>query len=171
MVAPVLIFGIGNVSRGDDALGPMLLHSLNADMSRNGRSEHFELLEEFQLQVEHAMDMQGRQLVLLIDAGMDTPAPFAFYRSPTREQPVVYSHALAPEFLPNVYKQLYQEEPPAIFVLCVRGERFELGDELTPQAEEHLAEAYEFGRKLLYTPDLTAWDSQCTQSSMTGLLR
>jgi hydrogenase maturation protease len=168
MVAPVLIFGIGNESRGDDALGPLLLRKLDAELTNHERSDHFELLEEFQLQIEHAMDMQGRQLVLFIDAGINTPHPFEFYRAQTSDTAVLYSHALAPEALLKVYTQLYQVVPPDMFVFCIRGERFELGEELTPQAVERLALALEFGKKLLQAPEITAWDSQCVQKTVAG---
>lgn len=163
MVAPVLIFAIGNESRGDDALGPLLLHELDAWLKANGLSDQFELLEDFQLQVEHAMDMQGRQLVLFIDAGMDTRAPFDFYRAQTSDTPVLYSHALAPEALLKVYAQFYQESPPDVFILCICGERFELGKGLSAQAVERLTLAFEFGQKLLHAPEVAAWDNQCMQ--------
>ncbi len=170
MVAPVLIFAIGNESRGDDALGPLLLRELDAWLKANGLSDQFELLEDFQLQVEHAMDMQGRELVLFIDAGMDTRAPFDFYRAQTSDTPVLYSHALAPEALLKVYAQFYQESPPHVFILCVCGERFELGDDVSPQAVKRMVSAFEFGKKLLHAPEVAAWDSQCMQKSMEELM-
>ena len=80
-VAPILVFAVGNESRGDDALGPLLLRELQAWLTETGLADDFELLEEFQLQVEHAMDMKDRRLVLFIDAGLDTPAPYSFYRA------------------------------------------------------------------------------------------
>lgn len=163
MVAPVLIFAVGNESRGDDALGPLLLRKLNDWLTANRRSDQFELLEEFQLQVEHAMDMQGRQLVLLIDAGMETPDPYAFCRLQTTEDTLLYSHALAPEALLKVYVQLYQAPPPATFVLCIRGDRFELGEGLGPQALDRLERAFEFCKPLLHAPEIGVWERQCTQ--------
>lgn len=161
MVAPVLLFAIGNESRGDDALGPLLLRELETWLAVTGYSGQIELQEDFQLQVEHALDMQGRQLVLFIDAGMATAAPYAFYRVQANASPVLYSHALAPEVLLNVYAQFYQEKPPAVFVLCIRGERFELGEELAPQAQAHLAAALAFGKTLLQKPQLAAWNAHC----------
>lgn len=186
MVAPVLIFAIGNESRGDDALGPLLLRKLdgwlkglvNVEISTpsltlplHGGGEFFELLEDFQLQVEHAMDMKDRRLVLFIDAGMDTGAPFSFYRAQKNAEPVLYSHALAPEALLNVYAQFYQEAPPDVFILCVCGERFELGEGLSPQAVERLALAFEFGKKLLHTPEVAAWDSKCMQKTVEETMK
>jgi len=158
MVAPVLLFAIGNESRGDDAQGPLLLRELNAYLVERGLSGQVELLEEYQLQIEHAIDMQGRELVLFIDAGMDTEAPFTFSTAKANDVPMLYSHALAPEALLKVYTQLYQEKPPAVFILCIRGERFELGEGLSPQAEEHLELALAFSKKLLMKAEIDTWN-------------
>jgi len=175
MAAPVLIFGIGNESRGDDALGPLLLRDLDAWLALQGIPERVELLEEFQLQIEHAMDMKDRRLVLFIDAGMDDPenlqsppsAPFTFYRGQSNEVPVLYSHALAPEALLKVYQQFYQEAPPDVFILCIRGVQFELGEPLSIQATENLAAALKFSKKLLVQTDAGIWDQYCTNQTAT----
>jgi hypothetical protein len=124
------------------------------------------LLEDFQLQVEHAMDMQGRRLVLFVDAGMDTPAPFSFTRLQANETPVLYSHALEPAALMNVYRQFYGTSPPDAFVLCICGERFELGEGLSPEAVGRRAQALDFGKKLLSQSDVITWNSLCMPGAM-----
>jgi hydrogenase maturation protease len=163
-LAPVLIFAIGNESRGDDALGPLLLRDLSSCLIASGHADGLELLEDFQLQIEHAIDMKDRKLVLFIDAGMDTPSPFTFYRVKANNEPVLYSHALTPEALLNVYAQLYQETPPEAFILCIRGESFELGDAPSSQAKENLASALTFIRQLMPGPEAMNWQRQCTQT-------
>jgi len=170
-IPPVLIFGIGNESRGDDALGHLLLRNLDAWLASQGLSEQFELLEEFQLQIEHAMDMKDRRLVLFIDAGMDTRTPYTFYRTKMSAESVLYSHALAPAALLKAYQQFYQQTPPTAFVLCIRGERFELGDPLTPQAEAHLLAAQLFVRQLMLEPQAETWDRQCIQQTTGSVIR
>jgi hydrogenase maturation protease len=162
MIAPFLIFAVGNESRGDDALGPLLLRELESWLIANEFAGQFELLEEFQLQVEHAMDMKDRELVIFIDASINTRIPFCFYRAQTNDTPVLYSHALAPEALLKVYTQFYQQEPPAIFILGVCGESFELGEGLSAQALERLSAALEFSKKLLHQPTAADWDNLCT---------
>ncbi len=166
MPAPVLIFAVGNESRGDDGLGPLLLRELQAYLHVQGDADGFELLEEFQLQIEHAMDMQGRRLVLFIDAGMDTPAPFSFQRLEMNEEPVLYSHALEPQALLQVYRQFYQQMPPDVYVLCIRGERFELGEALSVNAVARKDMAFEFCKKLLREPDVGYWKSLCMPETL-----
>jgi hydrogenase maturation protease len=171
-IPPVLVFAVGNESRGDDALGPSLLRKLNVWLNsgegrrekREGFVDQFELLEDFQLQIEHAMDMKDRRLLLFIDAGMETPSPFSFYRAQPGQTPVLYSHALTPEALLKVYTQFYQETPPDAFILCIRGASFELGEPPSPAAMIHLAQAQAFVQQLLLEPDATSWDRLCTTS-------
>lgn len=158
MVAPILIFAIGNASRGDDALGPLMLRELETWLKPAEHVDQFELLEDFQLQIEHTLDMKDRQRVLFIDAGMDTNAPFAFHRVQANDEPVLYSHAMTPEALLNVYTQCYKAPSPDIFVLCIRGESFELGDPLSPQAISNLAAALLFTKQCLLS--VTDWDQR-----------
>ncbi|MFA6971761.1 MAG: hydrogenase maturation protease [Gallionella sp.] len=171
MAAPILIFAIGNESRGDDALGPILLRELDSWLMARGLSDQFELLEEFQLQIEHAMDMKDRKLVLFIDAGMDTPAPFSFYRAQISDAAVLYSHALPPESLLKVYAEFYNQASPDAFVLCIRGETFELGEAPSPDACENLASALTFSKQLILEQDAAAWDRLCTEQAITTSIR
>lgn len=153
MTAPTLILAVGNESRGDDALGPLLLRRL-----RGGSPAECELLEDFQLQIEHAADLVERERVLFVDAGMDTPAPYSFHRVQPDDGRTAFSHALTPQAVLATYAQVYGSAPPPAFVLCLRGERFELGEPLSSAAEAHLDAAAEFARQLLRPPDTTAWE-------------
>jgi hydrogenase maturation protease len=165
MVAPVLIIAIGNESRGDDALAPLLLRGLQAQ----GLDYGCEVLEDFQLQIEHAADMEGRELVLFVDAGMDTPAPYSFYRACASDARTAFSHALAPEAVLATYAQVYRHDPPPAYVLCLRGERFELGDPLSPVAKQHMGMAMEFMQALLGETQADAWESRCTTVNYAGI--
>ncbi len=156
MVAPNLVFAIGNPSRGDDALAPALLMRLQAWLESQSLSDQFELLEEFQLQVEHVTDMHERKRVIFIDAGMDTPAPFHYYRACESDVPLLYSHAVSPEALLGVYRQFYQVEAPNTFVLCIKGKSFELGESLSDTAETNLLAALEFMRGVCLGGDASA---------------
>lgn len=163
MAAPVLVFAVGNASRGDDALGPLLLQELDIWLISNQLEGEVELLEDFQLQIEHALDMNGRKLILFVDAGMNTPVPFSFYRIYANDEPVLYSHALSPEALLNVYTQFHKEVPPDAFVLCIQGQSFELGEPPTLQAATNLESAVQFAKLRLLTPE--EWDRHCTTAA------
>ena len=167
MTAPILIFAIGNESRGDDALAPLLLRRLDTWLQAEGRGGDFELIEDFQLQVENVTDIVGRKMVLFIDAGMDTPAPYTFCRTQTSGSHTLYSHALTPEAVLTVYPQIYREVPPPAFVLCIRGEQFELGAALSPAAESRLEVAMDFMRGILQGAEVAKWEMHA-QRQMAG---
>ncbi len=140
--APFVVLACGNPSRGDDALGPLLLARLDAWLRAGGVAARFELIEDFQFQVEHALDLQGRAAALFIDAGSGTPAPFALQRLLPDETPGHSTHAIPPAMVLAVYRRVVGGEPPPAHVLCVRGECFELGGALSPAAAEHLEAAW-----------------------------
>ena len=157
MSAPVVIFAVGNPSRGDDAIGPELCGRLEKWLENEGLAGQFELIEDFQLQIEHALDLQDRQLALFIDAGANTPAPFTFQRIASATGIAHTTHELPPEAVLQVYLQTEAAEPPPAFVLCVRGEKFELGEPLSAAAESYLEAAFDLLMQLCRQAALSDW--------------
>jgi len=133
-VAPVLVIAIGNPSRGDDALGPLAASRLEAM-----RLAGVEVLTDFQLQVEHALDLLGRRRVLFIDAAIDGPA-FALQPLAPVAAPGASTHRLPPQAVLAAYVQLTGAPPPAQ-LLAIRGESFELGAPLSEPAQARLEAA------------------------------
>lgn len=160
MTAPVVVFAVGNPSRGDDALGPLLLARLADWLAAAGLAGRVELIEDFQLQIEHVLDLAGRELVLFIDAGAQTPAPYRFRRIVAAGGIAHTTHALPPAAVLQVYRQTEGREPPPAFVLCVRGEGFELGAPLSSTATEHAGQALALLQRLLPRPELSYWESE-----------
>lgn len=160
-----MVFGWGNPSRGDDALGPLLLQTLRSG-GDSGRWPGLDLrlVEDFQLQIEHALDLDGAELALFIDAGQGTPAPWALTELDGQAQPrfAASTHALSPQAVLSVYRQLQGRAPPPAFVLCVRGEQFALGAPLSAAARQHLAAAAALLQQLCDAPDARAWRARCT---------
>jgi hydrogenase maturation protease len=141
--APVLVLGVGNPSRGDDALGPRFVEALARALADEIASGALELATDFQLQPEHALDLVGRTQVVFVDASVDAPPPFRFGAVTATSAGATMSHALAPGAVLETYRRVYGAPPPAA-VLAIRGERFELGAPLTPRAAGHLAAALRF---------------------------
>ena len=138
-VAPLLLLAVGNPSRGDDALGPALLERLGA--AGVGRDGEVELMLEFQLQVEHALDLEGRRAVLFVDAARPGLAQGAALGTvEAGAPPLPASHALAPEALLGVATRLGIALAPA-WLLAIEGESFALGDGLSAVAARNLERA------------------------------
>ena len=135
--ARVLVIAVGNPSRGDDALGPLLADRLAAlDLP------DVEVLVDFQLQVEHALDVADRELVIFVDAGAGTGAPYEVQPVEPDATFAHTSHALAPQAVLAVHALVAAGAPPVALLLCVRGESFELGQPLSAEGQRHLEAAW-----------------------------
>lgn len=137
-VASWLVLAVGNPSRGDDALGPALAERVEA-----AGLPGVEVLTDFQLQVEHALDLVGRERVIFVDAGTGTPPPYELRRLRPTAEFLHTSHALSPEAVLATYERVHGQPPPESWALCVRGESFELGAPMSAAATAHLEAAWE----------------------------
>lgn len=159
----VVVFAAGNRSRGDDGIGPLLLDRLGSWLAARGQGGEFELIDDYQLQIEHALDLRGRKLALFIDAGWRTRAPFAFYAADAAPAPArADTHALSPQAVLDVFRKVEGAEPPPAFVLCARGERFELGERLSSAARDHLEAAWQRLAQLCERPEAARWRALVT---------
>jgi len=145
-VAPFLVFGWGNLSRGDDALGPLFVERLRAVLAPDASVE---LLDDYQLQIEHALDMAGRQEVLFVDASLRCIAPFEVTPVLPAPDASFTTHALSPQALLQVFCDVQREAPPPCTLLAIRGERFELGEPPGPAAMENLDAALRWASQWL----------------------
>jgi hydrogenase maturation protease len=156
----LVVLGWGNDARGDDGLGPLLLGRIaGLDLP------HVTTIEDFQLQIEHAMDLEEADLALFLDASVSAPAPFAFTETGPRDDTTHSSHALSPEAVLEVFVRVLGREPPPAFVLAMRGEAFELGAGLGAAAAEGLEAAWAFVRPLVETPDAEVWRKAAATSA------
>ncbi|MCL2523785.1 MAG: homospermidine synthase [Betaproteobacteria bacterium] len=160
-----LLTAWGNTSRGDDALGPLLLQHLEAWASSLGIAERFEWIEDFQLQIDHALDLEGKSLALYIDAGQNTLAPFSFSQIFPLKQPWHTTHAMPPESVLAVFENFSKKPPCPSFTLCLRGEDFGIKEGLSAAAQNHLESALAFAKKLLENPTPEAWIALANQPS------
>jgi len=152
MPIPILIFAIGNESRGDDALAPLLVRRLPIE----GVTQ-VELIEEYQLQVEHVTDLVGRSAVLFVDADVSSDAPFHFSEITAAHDNSYTSHAMSPTALLHAYSQVYKKDAPPAFLLRIRGYGFELGENLSDEASANLEAATKLVRKLCAATSLPIW--------------
>jgi hydrogenase maturation protease len=133
--APLLVFGWGNPSRGDDALGPLFVERIEAL-----RLPGVACLTDFQLQVEHALDLKGRSRILFVDACAHT-ATFSAQRIAPNRDATFSTHAISPQSVMQTYVDLEKEEPPPCWLLAIGGCSFELGEPLSAQAATNLQAA------------------------------
>lgn len=160
MSKPILLFGYGNLSRGDDALAPLLLDVVEKHFDLS----EIDLLTDFQLQIEHALDLENRELVLFIDASVACVNGFDFTELQPARDTGYTTHAMSPSAVLAVYQSIHKQPPPPCFLLGIKGESFELGEGLSANAEKNLAQAVQFIQGLLDKPDIDAWRQAANHS-------
>jgi hydrogenase maturation protease len=148
MNPPLLVVAIGNASRGDDALGPLLAAQLR-DEGWFSDAE-VELLETYQLQVEDALSLQDRSAVLFVDAARaGASRGVALQPLAPATGPTAFTHALPPAALLALVPRVSASPPPPAWLLAIEGEAFELGALLSAAANARLAEALPLARDWL----------------------
>ncbi len=157
-VAPILIFTYGNPSRGDDGLGPVIFELLEKNKHACDELENVELLTDFQLQIEHTVDLENRARILFIDASVSATAPFEFYRLKPAQDDSYSTHAMSPESLLATYEKVNKAAPPPAFMLSVRGYEFGLGLAMSDKASANLDKALEFIKQVLATTSTEHWN-------------
>jgi hydrogenase maturation protease len=144
-----LVFGVGNPSRGDDALGPLLIARLEA-WSATARDLPVALasLTDFQWQIEHALDLADIDVVIFVDASVKAEPPFELAPLAAKYDTTHSTHALSPACLLAVAERLGQTVPQA-WLLAIPGRAFELGAPPSPDGLSCLDAAFEHLRSRL----------------------
>ena len=153
MIAPTLIFSWGNPSRGDDAIGPCITDKLVEQ-----QHQKIDVLTDFQLQIEHTLDLQGRDRVLFVDASMSAATPFEFFQLSATPDDSYTSHAMSPQSLLSVYGKLNQGPAPPSFMLSVAADHFELGAPISTPARASLDSAMRFIETELIPANTSQWN-------------
>lgn len=138
MRAATLIIGYGNPSRGDDALGPAAIETIERLAGKHPEWGDVELVTDFQLQIEFVTDLTERKRIVFIDAAASGIEPFAFGPLVAKEDASISSHALSPASLLTVYRSFYGENSPPCFLLGIIGYDFDLGVPLSTKAKCNL---------------------------------
>ena len=131
----VLVLGYGNPGRQDDGLGP----AAAAGIDKLGWG-NLTALDNYQLNIEDAIDVAAHDVVWFVDATKTGPAPFTVTEVVPSPRVAFTSHIVRPEAILAIAHQCYGGAPQA-FMLAIRGYAFEFVEELTPHATENLAAA------------------------------
>jgi hydrogenase maturation protease len=137
----VLLQGIGNPSRGDDALGPIAIERLAAATSSLVENLQFEFEWVYQLQVENAEQWSHFDVVVVIDAQVNGSALFDWRELKSSGAALNFStHQLSPEVVLGLAQEYFQPVP-RVFLLGIHAEKFELGESMSPATEAALEAA------------------------------
>lgn len=133
-VPAVLVLGVGSELRRDDAAGRRVAEAIAAAalVDVEVRSVH-------QLTPELALDLAGRDQVVIIDAAVDVTEVAVRSIDPATIEPA-FSHHLDPTALLALAARL-GARPRSLVVVSVPAYELEIGTQLSPATAEAVAEA------------------------------
>jgi hydrogenase maturation protease len=131
----VLVLGYGNPGRQDDGLGPALAAAIDELGLPN-----LTAFDNYQLNIEDAIDVAAHDVVWFVDAAKNGPSPYAVRDVSPASAVEFTSHIVRPEAILAIARQCYGGEPQA-FLLAIRGYEFEFIEALTPGATDNLRAA------------------------------
>jgi len=131
----VLVLGYGNPGRQDDGLGP----AVSAGIDLLGWP-NLTAFDNYQLNIEDAIDVAAHDIVWFADATRAGPAPYEVHDLSPASSIEFTSHLLRPEAVLAIARQYFGGSPRA-YLLAVRGYEFEFVEALTVGAVENLAMA------------------------------
>ncbi|MBT3203925.1 MAG: hydrogenase maturation protease [Gammaproteobacteria bacterium] len=158
MLKPVLLFAYGNISRGDDALAPLLLERIKHSEITQIVGHPVKFLTDYQMQIEHVTDMSGCERILLIDADKLITSAYSFYTVQAQLETSYTTHGMTPSTLLHTFQQVYNKPAPLTSMLAIAGSSFKLGQGLSKKAKNNLDQAEIFLKKILFHNDFTLWD-------------
>ena len=149
--AAIRVGAVGAPRRGDEAVGPLL-----AEWLTQANLPGVEVLTDFQWQIEHALDLEGRTLVIFVDASCEPKTPFTVRPVLPVAGSLHTSHALSPGHVLEAFRQVTGCTPPPAVLLGVRATSFELGAEPSVAARRDSVLAWEKLLSLCTTPPVTS---------------
>ena len=143
----LVVFAWGNISRGDDGIGPRM-----ASYLLGLSNPRIDVIEDHQLNIEHVTDIREGTPVLFIDASVALQKGYRVERLTPTADGNFSTHAISPAALLNVYRQTMGQPVPDAFLLHIAGRHFGLGDDLSPESENSVAAAWAFLKDVLDGP-------------------
>ena len=145
--AAITVFAWGNESRGDDAIGAILAKRI-IDLD----DPSINVVEDHQLNIEHVIDIADEVPILFIDASVAIESDYLLEKLTPLRDASISTHSISPVALLDLYEQTLGRVAPDAYLLHVRGNSFELGDEIGEPAFESVNKAWRYLGDLFSRP-------------------
>jgi len=160
----LVVLAWGNISRGDDAAGPVLAERIQA-LNHNG----IQLEEDLQLNIEHVMDLQSQLPVLFIDASCKPKQGFYLEKLLPDPDQSISTHSVSPKALLHLYEKTCKAQAPEAFMLHISGKEFELGQAVSQHTQSAIDQAWIYLMQLFSLPELEWLSYLRTSTESTNL--
>jgi len=147
----ILIYGYGNPGRKDDGLGSVFVDLLKKWLDSE-RIKNVELENDYQLNIEDALTISEKDLVVFVDASIENIDDYCLTRVEAEDSKIEFSmHAVSASFILDMSNQLYDKDPET-YLLHIKGYEWDYKEELTDKATINLNKALNFIKERILDP-------------------
>jgi hydrogenase maturation protease len=146
----ILVYGYGNPGRADDALGIFFSEEVEKFAATRGLT-NVVCETSYQLNVEDALEISTYDIVLFADASMENIETFDFRKLNPNKTIHFSTHAMNPESILALCKDLYEVQPKC-YLVSIRGYEWDLGKSMTEKANQNLNSALQLVFSMLEDP-------------------
>jgi hydrogenase maturation protease len=147
----ILIYGYGNPGRQDDGLGIALTERLALWVSEN-QIAGVEFDSNYQLNIEDAVAIAQKDLVIFADASEEDIDDFCLSRVDASSKVSFTTHAASPGYIVQLCKELFQKEP-LVLLLHIKGYEWNFQEGLSERARANLDSALDHMQTMLVNPE------------------
>ncbi|HDD62225.1 MAG: Ni/Fe hydrogenase [Chloroflexota bacterium] len=147
----ILVYGYGNPGRQDDGLGNELVRRLEEWVIAEGIVD-IAFDSNYQLNIEDADAIAQNELVIFVDASEEDIEDFCLSSVDGKGKLAFTTHAASPSYIVKLCQELFQKTP-RVFLLHIKGYEWAFQEGLSSRADENLAKALDFMKKMLENPE------------------
>jgi hydrogenase maturation protease len=138
----ILIYGIGNPARQDDALGIIMIDKLEK-WAYDNSIIHISFDSNYQLNIEEAATISEKKLIIFVDASHNPIESFTINKIMPEYHSGISSHHVSPETLLKLSQEIFSKSP-SVYLLQIKGYRWVLNKPVTTKALKNLNVAFQY---------------------------
>jgi hydrogenase maturation protease len=143
----ILIYGYGNPGRQDDGLGIYLSEKFEKWVKEENLNS-IKVECNYQLNIENVAEISDKDLVIFVDASKEEINDFLFTEVKPSNKAEYTSHSVSPSYIKYLCSTLYNNSPD-IYLLHVKGYKWDFLEEMTDKAKNNLSRAYDFLKEFI----------------------
>ena len=143
----ILVYGYGNPGRQDDGLGIFLSEKIDYWVKEEN-IQSIKVDYNYHLNIEDALEVAYKDLVIFIDASKEEINDYCLTKVKPSDRLEFTTHTVSPSYLLRVCKVIYNKTPD-IYLLRIRGYKWEFMEDMTKEAKNNLKKAYDFLKEFI----------------------
>lgn len=138
----ILVYGYGNPGRQDDGLGISVAEKME-HWAKNKHVKNVKIDTNYQLNIEDAINISENEIVFFVDASKEELKNFTITKVEPCDKPNFTMHAVSPEYVLNICKEMYGKIPET-YLIHIKGYEWNFLEEMTHEAKQNLKDSFDF---------------------------